>query len=122
LSAEILPITVAGNWFAFAPMTGDQPMRQFALALVSDPPGARSENAASAPSHLESLWSDRESGSLVLAGSIDGGGPLRGIRVYVGDDMAAATALAQREASTTPALSVDVRRWLAADGIMSVVK
>jgi uncharacterized protein YciI len=123
LSAEILPISVAGNWFVFAAITGEQPMRQFAVALVADPPGAgRPDNVASAPPHLEALWRDRGTGALVLAGSIGGGGPLRGLRVYVGDDLAAATAMAKREAEIQPALSVDVHAWSAADGILSIVK
>jgi uncharacterized protein YciI len=123
LVADILPITVAGNWFAFAAMTSDQPLRQYGMALLTDPPGSsRPDNLVSAPPHLEALWRARESGELLLSGVIGGGGPLRGLRVYVADDLGAASALAQEEAAIHPAFGVEIHPWLAADGILSIVK
>jgi uncharacterized protein YciI len=34
LTAEVLPVAVAANWFTLSPIAGDQPLRRFACALL----------------------------------------------------------------------------------------
>lgn len=126
LTAEILPVTIAANWYTLSPIAGDQPLRRFACVLLSAGPnqgGTADERALGDDRNLTSLWNQRAAHALVLAGSIVGGGARRGLLVYAVDDMARATALAE----SSPAVQagrvvVDVHPWLVPDGVFTIVK
>jgi uncharacterized protein YciI len=126
LTAEVLPVAVAANWFTLSPIAGDQPLRRFACALLVAGPnqgGTADERARGDAAHLASLWNQRASRALVLAGSIVDGGARRGLLVYAVDDVASATALAE----SSPAVQagrfvVEVHPWLVPDGVFTIVK
>lgn len=124
LKVELLAFALPANWFVFAPISADLPMRQFVFGfLTAGPKPAAEPDLELLRAHTQHQWNARQRGALVLAGPIADGGVRLGLMVYAVDGVAKARADAEADPGVKNGqFAVELHPWFAADGIMKNAK
>lgn len=118
LAADVVPMTVAGNWFTQTPGRDDAAVRQFVVGLVRHPAAAPA--GAIDDARVAYLWRLRQAGTLVFAGdATDGSG--RGLLIFASDNLAAIRTLATDDpAVRADQITIDWQTWYAPEGVFKM--
>ena len=116
---EMVSYMSPANWFAFGPIKDDLKMRTFVFGFLKMKPGAKPLDATATDDHLATLWSLRQSGTLVAAGPAVNAGDRAGAFVLAVDTIEKAKAIFDNEPGVKSGTYIlEMYRWSAADGIM----